>query len=133
MLTFNKSDLAAIGQKLQEMSRKAGKATVRKAAGRAMLPVRQQAKANAPFDASTDVHVKENIAMRGRWSGDTLIIRVGVKGGAKKNTETPYWFRFKEFGTKKMPAQPFLEPALEENEQEVFDILAAQLQEALFS
>ena len=133
MLTFNKSDLANLRQALQGMKRKAGKSLIRKAAGKAMLPVRKAAKSSAPYDATDDgKHIRTDVAMRGRWYGDTLILRVGIKGGAKKNDETPYYWRFQEFGTKHLPAKPFLAPALESNEQEVFDTLMAQLTEAIF-
>lgn len=133
MLTFNKSDLANLRQALQGMKRKAGKSLIRKAAGKAMLPVRKAAKSSAPYDATDDgKHIRTDVAMRGRWYGDTLILRVGVKGGAKKNDESPFYFRFQEFGTKHLPAKPFLAPALESNEQEVFDTLMAQLTEAIF-
>jgi HK97 gp10 family phage protein len=133
MLTFNKSDLANLRQALQGMKRKAGKSLVRKAAGKAMLPVRKAAKSSAPYDATDDgKHIRTDVAMRGRWYGDTLILRVGVRGGAKKNDETPYYWRFQEFGTKRLPAKPFLAPALESNEQEVYDTLIQQLTEAIF-
>lgn len=133
MLIFNKSDLANLRQALQGMKRKAGKSLVRKAAGKAMLPVRKAAKSSAPYDPTDDgKHIRTDVAMRGRWYGDTLILRVGVKGGAKKNDETPYYWRFQEFGTKSTPAKPFLAPALESNEQEVYDTLIQQLTEAIF-
>ena len=134
MLTFNKSDLSNLRQALQGMQRKAGKSLVRKAAGKAMLPVRRAVKENAPFDPTDDGrHIKTEAAMRGRWRGDTLVMRVGIKGGARKNDETPFYFRFQEFGTKTMPAKPFLGPALENNEQQVYDTLVAELQKAIFS
>ena len=133
MLTFNKSDLANLRQALQGMKRKAGKSLIRKAAGKAMLPVRKAAKSSAPYDPSDDgKHIRTDVVLRGRWYGDTLILRVGVKGGAKKNDETPYYWRFQEFGTKTLPAKPFLAPALESNEQEVYDTLIQQLTEAIF-
>ncbi len=133
MLTVNKTDLANLRQALQGMKRKAGKSLVRKAAGKAMLPVRKAAKSSAPYDATDDgKHIRTDVAMRGRWYGDTLILRVGVRGGAKKNDATPYYWRFQEFGTKCLPAKPFLAPALESNEQEVYDTLIQQLTEAIF-
>ena len=98
-----------------------------------MLPVRKAAKSSAPYDATDDgKHIRTDVAMRGRWYGDTLLLRVGVRGGAKKNDETPYYWRFQEFGTKRLPAKPFLAPALESNEQEVYDTLIQQLTEAIF-
>lgn len=133
MLTFNKLDLANLRQALQGMKTKAGKSIVRKAAGKAMLPVRRAVKDNAPFDATEDgIHIRNDVAMRGRWRGDTLVLRVGVRGGARRNDETPFYFRFQEFGTKNLPAQPFLAPALQDNEQQIYDTLIEELQKALF-
>lgn len=77
-----------------------------------------------------------------------VVMRVGIRGGAKRyvNTrenrrkrrvgqeylgggdksapggDTFYW-RFLEFGTEKMGARPFLRPALENNAQAVSDLL----------
>lgn len=134
LLTVNKLDLANLGARLQQLQTKAGKAIVRKAAGKAMVPVRRDAKANAPYDPTGDgMHIRSDVAMRGRWRGDTLVLKVGVKGGAKKNEETPFYFRFQEFGTKTIPAQPFLVPALDTNQQQVYDTLIAELTKALFT
>ena len=131
MLTVNKADLAAINQKLKTLGVKAGKPTVRKAARKAMVPVRNEVKANAPFYPNLPVHINANVALRSKWSGDNLRLRVGIVGGAKQNKETPFFFRFHEFGTKKMPARPFMQPALESNAQQILDTVADELKKAL--
>ena len=134
MLTFNPRDLANLRQALQGVKSKAGKSLVRKAAGKAMLPVRRAVKENAPFDPTEDgIHIRSEAAMRGRWFGDMLVMRVGIRGGAKQNDETPWYWRMSEFGTKYHPARPFLQPALEQNEQEVYDTLVQELTKAIFS
>ena len=131
MLTVNKADLAAINQKLKTLGVKAGKPTVRKAARKAMVPVRNEVNANAPSDPNLPVHINANVALRSKWSGDNLRLRVGIVGGAKQNKETPFFFRFHEFGTKKMPARPFMQPALESNAQQILDTVADELKKAL--
>ncbi len=131
MLTVNKADLVAINQKLKTLGAKAGKPTVRKAARKAMVPVRNEVKTNAPFDPNLPVHINANVALRSKWSGDNLRLRVGIVGGAKQNKETPFYFRFHEFGTKKMPARPFMQPALESNAQQILDTVADELKKAL--
>ena len=133
MLTVNRGDLAAIREKLKTISDKVGKKTVRTAARKAMVPVRDEVRANAPYDPADDgTHIKTNIALRTKWRGSTFHARVGVVGGAKKNPETPFYWRMHEFGTKHLPARPFMEPALEEHAQEILDTLAEELRKALF-
>lgn len=78
-----------------------------------------------------------------------VAISVGVKGGAKqyKNTnenrrkkrvgasyEGPgnvYYWRFLEFGTSKMKAQPFMRPAVENNVTQVTEAIVADLNDQL--
>lgn len=82
MLTVNRGDLNAIREKLRAVGAKAGRATVRQAARRAMAPVRAQVKRDAPYDAEgDDVHIKSEVAMTSKWRGDTLTVKVGIRGG----------------------------------------------------
>lgn len=110
----------------QETKRKTGRAALRKAAN----VVRDAAKANAERidDAATGRSIAENVAVQ--WNGKRfkrtgdLAFRVGVRHGSKVEKKgnpdegasgpTPHW-RFKEFGTEKMAAEPFMRPALENN------------------
>ena len=132
MLKVNQADLLALNQRLKELNEKIGKAAVRKAARKAMTPVRDQVQANAPFDASTQHHIKNNVALVTKWRGNDFYARVGIRGGAKKNPDTPFYFRMVEFGTKHQPARPFMQPALEGNAQEILDTLAEELKKAIF-
>ena len=122
--------------KLKELSSdiqlKGGRYALRKASN----VVRDAAKINASRvdDPATAESIEKNIAIR--WDGrrfkrsKDLGFRVGVLGGAKgyakasgevqgkgkanPGGDTFYW-RFLEFGTEKMSAQPFLRRALAEN------------------
>lgn len=135
MLTVNKADLAAVNEKLKTLSSKAGKSTVRKAARKAMVPVRNEVIANAPVDTSEDaddIKIQSNVVIRSKWRGDELTMRVGIEGGAKQNRETPWYWRMQEFGTKSIPARPFMAPALESNAQEILDTVADELKKAIF-
>lgn len=134
MLTVNKSELAAINAKLKELTDKAGKKAVRTAARKSMAPVRDQVRTNAPEDqpAPDDIKIKSNVALYTKWRGNTLNARIGIKGGAKKNPDTPFYWRMHEFGTKKMPARPFMAPALEDNAQQILDSVAEELKKAIF-
>jgi phage protein, HK97 gp10 family len=114
MLTVDKAGLEALNQRLQGLSTKAGKAAVRQAARKAMAPVRAEVQANAPEDLTEPdaVRIKASTALFTNWKSNTLYARVGIKGGAKKNPSTPFYFRMHEFGTKSLPARPFMAPAL---------------------
>lgn len=123
-----------------ETKRKGGRAALRKAA----QLVSAAAKTNAQLldDPQTSTEISKNIAIRWnsslfRRTGD-LGFRVGILGGAKEiknyytrrgrkggtyevggdsgnpGGDTFYW-RFLEFGTSKMRAQPFLRKALADN------------------
>jgi HK97 gp10 family phage protein len=135
-LEFKLEGLDELRGKLKELSQdvqfKGGRYALRKASN----VVREAAKANAARvdDPATAESIEKNITVR--WSarlfrrtGD-LGFRVGVLGGAKgyakasgdvkgqgkanPGGDTFYW-RFLEFGTEKMRAQPFLRKALSEN------------------
>lgn len=106
-----------------DMEYKGGRFALRKAA----QVIRDDAKQGAARvdDPATAENISRNIAER--WSTrrfratKDLMFRVGVLGGAGGNLskeeitknpggDTRYW-RLIEFGTEKMPAQPFMRPA----------------------
>jgi HK97 gp10 family phage protein len=84
-----------------------------------------------------------------KTKGDEIGMRVGVKGGAKqyannaknrrdgkagKQYETGgnvFYWRFLEFGTQNMPAQPFMRPALAENVSKVTVTFVSELDKAI--
>ena len=103
------------------------------AARKAMNLVRDAARSNAKAidDPETREKIHKNIVTQGGKSRNPneIKIRVGVKGGAGRNQysvstaglsggDTRH-FRFIEFGTSKIPATPFLRPALANNVDKV--------------
>lgn len=89
-------------------------------------------------DPTTREAIQENIVVRAgkTRSINETCMRVGVLGGAAVNGrsnraklsalpggETVYW-RYLEFGTSKMPAVPFMRPALANNTSQVTDEFA---------
>lgn len=139
---FDLIGLDELRGKLQELSSdmqfKGGRFALRKASN----IIREAAKANASRvdDPATPESIAKNITVR--WDGRRfkrsrdLGFRVGVLGGAKgfakasgevkgkgkanPGGDTFYW-RFLEFGTEKMRAQPFLRRALTDNIQRASD------------
>lgn len=133
-LRVNKIQLNDIRNKLRTIAVKAGRKTVRNIARNAMAPVRDQVKRNAPYDPTPDGrHIRSNVSMRTSWRGSTLRVRIGIRGGAKANHDSPWYFRLQEFGSKHQQARPFMRPALEDNAQKILDAVAADLTKALFS
>lgn len=110
-----------------DVRRKGGRAALRRAA----ILVREAAKRNAEAidDPKSREDIRKNLAERwankfNRRTGD-LMFRVGVMGGAGGSKtgeeqsslpggDTRHW-RYLEFGTEKMRAQPFMRRALEQN------------------
>lgn len=124
-------NMAALTTKLQ-------KTTARRAARRAMVPIRNAARVNAQRidDPKTKNKIYSNIAIQersrtGRQIGG-VAFSVGVRGGGRKGGtgaggDTYYW-RFKEFGTKNAAATPILRPAFNEsNQQQAISILISEL------
>ena len=108
---------------------------VRAAATRAMRIVRDAARSKAKGfdDPETGSNIAKNITTRNDAKGGKriggVVVKVGVIGGARprKGTEDTGHWRMKEFGTSKMPAEPFMRPALEGNVQQVTDTFVAEL------
>jgi HK97 gp10 family phage protein len=62
--------------------------------------------------------------------GKTRDAKAGKTGQAKQGKDA-YYARFVEFGTVKMPARPFLRPALENNLQAATDAMAQRLKQRI--
>ncbi len=145
-LTFNLDGVPELNAKLAEVGKdvkfKGGRFALRKAANL----VRDNAKARAMTfdDSETGRQVADNIVVR--WSGKhfkqtgDLMFRVGVKGGGStgrngnpdtgEGGKTPHWHLL-EFGTSKMPAQPFMRPALAESIGAVSNEFVSQYKKAI--
>lgn len=146
-VTFSIIGLDPLLAKLESVKydtrRKSGRAALRKAA----LLVRDAARDNARKlnDPETGRAIADNIAER--WNGrlfkrtGDLGFRVGVMQGAilpKKGETpdegaggpTPHW-RLLEFGTEKMPAKPFVRPALANNINAATDVFVREFTKAV--
>lgn len=141
-------NMRAIGPQL---SAKGARTAMRKAAN----VVRDAAKANAArLDRpETPNRIADNVAVqfaakRLKQTGDVMF-RVGVRGGARQYSNTrenrssgrfgktyatggsTFYWRFLEFGTSKMPARPFLRPALEHNVEKATTVAVTELKKAI--
>ncbi|MBH3452238.1 HK97 gp10 family phage protein [Pseudomonas putida] len=132
--------LGKLGEVSMDVRRKGGRAALRKAA----QVVVQKAKAGAERidDKATGRSISDNIALR--WNGrlfkrtGDLGFRIGVLHGAvlkdggdlSTNAPTPHW-RLIEFGTEKMPAAPFMRPALADSISEVTNTFVTEYEKAI--
>lgn len=113
---------------------------VRKAAAQSAKQFDDQA---TQSNISKEVVVRTN-AKKGRRAGG-VAVEIGVRGGAKAYVDNKanrragrvgdtyegggnsFHWRFLEFGTSKMRAQPFMRPALANNQQAVIEKFAQEL------
>jgi len=126
-----------------DMKYKGGRFALRKAAQVVVRQVKQNAQ--RIDDPATVADITKNVAER--WNarlfkrtGD-LGFRVGILGGAGGNKtseelsgnpggDTRHW-RYKEFGTEKMKAEPFMRPAGEQSAQAATDEFILQYGKSL--
>lgn len=129
---LNIEGLDDLNKKLKQLSSpKKAKQIARKAGRQAMNLVRDAARSNAKAidDPETREKIHKNIVTQDGKSrnANEIRMRVGVRGGAAMNKHsdreklaglsggnTTYW-RFPESGTSKIPATPFMRPALSQN------------------
>lgn len=137
-------ELEAKLSELMDMNRadSAARATIVKAAGKAMVPIANQVKATAPYDPSprtkkNPIHLRDTVRLDSRIpnkrdhqsiyvnQSDAAIAVVSVKRSAVSLAQ--------EFGTKKIPAQPFLRRAIEQNAETVVNDFKTSFAEYLMT
>lgn len=128
MIKVNEAELAVLEKRLNEVADDIAKKALRSAARKAMNTVRKEARDHAPEDTGL---LDKNFGLMTKAKDGEVSAKVGIRGGARENDTTPFYFRFLEFGTKDMQAKPFLRPALENNAEHVLNVLADELRKAL--
>jgi HK97 gp10 family phage protein len=142
--------LAEIERKLKLLSQKGVRNSMRRALRKGANVIRDAARSNARRfdDPETRAAIWENVVVntggvrRERRAGGPMV-RVGVIGGAKTGSRVKYTnskknqkagiagqeysvahWRFLEFGTSEMPAQPFLRPAASSRAEAAYQAIA---------
>jgi HK97 gp10 family phage protein len=125
-----------------DLKYKGGRAALRKAAQLVVKAAR--ANAQRLDDPQTPDSISKNIVER--WDGKRfkssgdLGFMVGVLGGARATTKgannsnpggTTFHWRFKEFGTSRIAATPFMRPALEDNINQATSEFVTQYEKAI--
>jgi len=117
--------LADLERELNQLTLKARASVLRGALNKAVDPVLKAARENvsAQFTERSGTLrksiQKSATAPRGS-NGFTAEAKVGVTGEG-------FYGRFLEFGTSKMPARPFMRPAVDAHAQEVVDLFASEM------
>lgn len=136
--TIKLEGFAEFEQQLREMAQMyradtVARQTLVKAANDAMMPVLYTAGMNAPYDEKNDgpIHLRNTIRLDARIPNakdkqsqyvketDAVIAVVSAKKSAVSLAQ--------EFGTSRIPAQPFLRPALDSQADQVLSILKEKL------
>ena len=146
--------LSQIHKALSELGRKVSNKIAVKAMREGGKIVREQARQNAPVlsqstpyrragtlkkaiksstkvlkngKIGTVVRVKELTTKQ----NETFKVRSGKKGAL--NPKDPYYWRFLEFGTSKMPAKPFMRPAFEQSKEKAATEIIKALKDGIES
>lgn len=138
-LTVKITGLKELGQAMNSLERKVRNRIAVKAMRKGGAIIREQARANAPTLKRQVPHRKRGTLRKAISSSTkmdkngavrtTIFVRqlktskvIEFKGGSGKsgayNPNDPFYWRFVEFGTSKMPAQPFLRPAFSSKKEQ---------------
>ena len=121
---------------LRELPQRVAKNALRSAVNAGATEIRKQVRLNAPVDTGL---LKKNIFQKQirEASGPTKqTFAVGVRQGNARNKdgskkELPYYWRFIEFGTSKLPAKPFVRPAFEAKKEDAVEAIKNKLDERI--
>ena len=130
----NLTGFKELAKALKELGPRVGRKHLRGAASKGATLIRNEARVLAPKDTgemARDIMVKRERSAGDHIASYSVFVRSGKKSrlaGRKRdmNRDSYYW-RFLEFGTRKMPAQPFLRPAFETRKEGAVDAVGAEL------
>ncbi len=143
-MKFDLNGVDELIKKLQRTQKEMIEKEAPKALAKAARVIRDEAKRRAELidNPKSPENIAKNIVVRKARKKDTkhdeIKYKIGVAGGAKSGADgkvpaggdTWYW-RFIEFGTVKMPARPFLRPAIAAKEQEAAAVFISSFKEGL--
>lgn len=113
---------------LNNLSVKLEKKVIRAAVRKGANVVRDKARELVDKDTH---NLQKSIITTGVKVSGKIAFRVSLKQRKTKNAKDPYYGRFVEFGTSKMPAHPFMRPALDESESKVLSTVVDDIKSNL--
>jgi HK97 gp10 family phage protein len=130
MIEFKVSGFKELERNLRKLPQEIAGKVLRESLRKAAQPVVEQAKTAAPrsTDPGSQGHLADSIALRSfKTEGlDDLEVNLWL-GPSPKH----FYGMFHEFGTRKMPARPFLRPAWDAQGNEVLDAFGRLLGAAI--
>jgi HK97 gp10 family phage protein len=139
-VTVKVDGLSALGKRMQGLSEDVNNRIARAATAAGAAVIRKAAQAKVPVDTG---NLKKNVIVKRLPKGESSLtsehivtVRQGKLTDKQKGSglQDAFYGRFVEFGTAKMPAQPFMRPAFDEKKQEaveaIKDRLAVRLKKA---
>jgi len=111
--------------KLTELGKK-GKRIENKALLAAAKPILEVMVSNAPHDSGDGQAALKTSRVYSK--GDTKRVLIGIEKG---DISEVFYMKFHEFGTSKMPAKPFMQPAYEAKKGESIEILKEEFRKGL--
>lgn len=120
--------------KLKELGASAeGKVNV--ALEKAIQPIHQEVERTAPYDRKGhrskrgEGHLKDSVPVNKVEKNGTLHY---ISVGWKKGDNSPHFYaKFLEWGTSKMKAQPFMQPAYKKRKNKAFETFANEIKKGL--
>ena len=129
MTTVKIEGLDELKQAFNDLPREFHRVALRPGVMAAAQVVQKAAKASAPKD--TGVLVRSIYRTRDKANSNQVqeAAMVGVRSGKryKKKKQDAYYWRFVEFGTKFLPARPFLRPAAESTKSQQLAAMVEKL------
>lgn len=140
-ITMHVSGLSELGRRMSTLKSDIALKTARSATGAAANIVKKLAKAHILSSPSVDTRsLYESVIVKKLPKKDTVLTSehiVTVRGRGKKSKKTgitqtsaPH-AHFVEFGTVKMPAEPFLRPGFEEGKAKAVDAMIDRLRKRI--
>jgi len=111
--------------RLTELGKK-GKRIENKALLAASKPILDEMAANAPYLTGDGQAALKTSRVKSK--GDTKTVLIGIEKG---DISEVFYMKFHEFGTSKMPAKPFMQPAYESKKAEAIRILKEEFRRGL--
>lgn len=130
---------AELAERLKQLGPRVAKNALRRAVSSGAAVVRNDARSRAPVDTGEmkkDIQIKREKDERGSFMAKyAVFVRSGKKsrmsGRARDVQKDSFYWKFLEYGTSKMPAQPFMRPAFEARKEEALKVIGEKLDEGI--